>query len=211
MTALAKLHIAKKQLGLDDDTWRDLLERETGKRSSRDMSEGERGRVLDVLKRQGFNATSKGSRKGLDGPYAGKLQALWIAGWNLGLVQNRNDAALLGFVKRQTGIDHTRFLRHHDDAAKAIEALKAWLARDGGVDWSKSRYLPDWSQTNGYRIGAAQHQRMIFHRLILPEVSLVEVLRSHGFEPPWGLSDDQWIEAMNRLGRLIRPAQKGGA
>lgn len=210
MSALAKLHIAKKELGLDDDTWRDLLERETGKRSSKDMSDGERGRVLDVLKSQGFKPASRSSRKGLEGKYAPKLQALWIAGWNLGLIGNRDDMALLAFVKRQTGIDHTRFLRYHDDATKAIEALKKWLARDGGVDWSESRFLPEWSQTNGYRIAAAQHRKMIFHRLILPERSLEEVLRSDGFKAPWSLSDRQWIDVMNTMGKQLRAA-KGGA
>jgi phage gp16-like protein len=129
VSALAKLHIAKKQLGLDDDTWRDLLERETGKRSSKDMSDRERGRVLDVLKNNGFKPVSKGSRKGIEGKYAPKLQALWIAGYNLGLIRNRDDAALLAFIKRQTGIDHTRFLRYAEDGARAIEALKAgWSA-----------------------------------------------------------------------------------
>jgi phage gp16-like protein len=211
MSALAKLHIAKKQLGLDDDTWRDLLERETGKRSSKDMSDGERGRVLDVLKNQGFKSVSTGSRKRLDGKYAPMLQALWIAGYNLGLVRNKDDAALLAFIKRQTGIDHTRFLRYHDDASKAIEALKAWLARDGGVDWSKSRFLPDWSQTNGYRIATAQHRILSAHRLILPESSLVDVLRSHGFQEPWQLTDSDWIDAMNKLGAQVRLARESKA
>jgi phage gp16-like protein len=211
VSALAKLHIAKKQLGLDDDTWRDLLERETGKRSSKDMSDRERGRVLDVLKNHGFKPASRGSRKGIEGKYAPKLQALWIAGYNLGLIRNNDDAALLAFVKRQTGIDHTRFLRFHDDASKAIEALKKWLERDGGVDWSKDRFLPDWSQSNGYRIATAQHRKLIFYRLILPEISLVDVLRTHGFQAPWGLSDQDWIAAMNKLGALIRAAEKGGA
>ena len=221
MSALAKLHIAKKQMGLDDDTWRDLLERETGKRSSKDMSDGERVRVLDVLKRQGFKPVSKGSRKGLEGPYAAKLQALWIAGWNLGLVRNRDDAALLAFVKRQTGIDHTRFLRYNEDAAKAIEALKAWLARDGGVDWTNSRFLPDWTQANGYRIAKAQHAKLcrLDERTVQPFDQWLKLSGSGG--PALMMAGD-WMVAMNRLGRLIRDAdafaqttlraaQKGGA
>lgn len=209
MTALAKLHIAKKQLGLDDDTWRDLLERETGKRSSKDMSDGERGRVLDVLKTKGFKPASGSSRKGLEGKYAGKLQALWIAGWNLGLVKNRDDAALLAFVKRQTGIDHTRFLRYHDDATKAIEALKAWLARDGGVDWSESRFLPEWTQANGYRIAKAQ-QRMISAFGLGAIVDLHKMFGDNGFDNAATMTDADWIEVMNKMGALIR-ARKGGA
>jgi phage gp16-like protein len=46
MSSLAKIHIGKKQLGLAEDDYRDLLERTTGKRSSASMSEGQRQSVL---------------------------------------------------------------------------------------------------------------------------------------------------------------------
>lgn len=210
MSALAKLHVAKKQLGLDDETWRDLLERETGKRSSKDMNDRERGRVLDALKNHGFKPASKGSRKGIEGKYAPKLQALWIAGYNLGLIRNRDDVALLAFVKRQTGIDHTRFLRYAEDGASAIEALKKWLERDGGVDWSKDRFLPDWTQANGYRIARAQHAKLC--RLEAGSAQpLSKWLSLAGFASPALLTDSSWIAAMNKLGSLIRAAEKGGA
>lgn len=138
MTAsIAAIHVAKKQLGLDDETYRDALRQVTGKASAADMTEVERQRVLERFRQQGFKGASTGRRKLLEGRFAKKLQALWIAAWNLGLVRDRDDRALVAFVKRQTGIDHVRFLRHGQDAAKAIEALKAWLERAGGVDWSK--------------------------------------------------------------------------
>lgn len=209
MSALAKLHIAKKQLGLDDDTWRDLCLRVAEKPSSKDMSDGERGRVLDELKRLGFKPASKGSRKGLEGKYAPKLQALWIAGYNLGLIRNKDDAALIAFVKGRTGIDSVKWLRVHRDAETAIEALKAWLTRDGGVDWSKDRFLPDWTQVNGYRIATAQHTKICR----LDEGTLRpfgQWLAVAGFESPALMTDSGWIDAMNKMGKMIRAA-KGGA
>lgn len=133
--SIAALHVAKKALGLDDDSYRDALRQVTGKSSSADMTEAERARVLERFRDLGFKAGSTGGRKRLEGRFAGKLQALWIAGWNLGLVRDRDDRALVSFVKRQTGIEHVRFLRHGEDAMKAIEALKSWLARGAGVDW----------------------------------------------------------------------------
>lgn len=135
--SIAAIHVAKKQLGLDEDTYRAALMSAVGKSSAGDMTESERQKVLEHFRERGFKARSTGRRKPLEGKYAGKLQALWIAGWNLGLVRDRDDRALLSFVKRQTGIDHVRFLRHGQDAMKAIEALKGWLARAGGVDWSE--------------------------------------------------------------------------
>lgn len=135
--SIAAIHVAKKQLGLDDETYRNALHQVTGKSSTADMSEAERQKVLERFRQQGFKTASTGVRKPLEGKFAKKLQALWIAGWNLGLVRDRDDRALVAFVKRQTGIDHVRFLRHGQDAIKAIEALKGWLERAGGVDWAE--------------------------------------------------------------------------
>lgn len=133
--SIAAMHVAKKQLGLDDETYRAALVQVTGKSSSASMTEAERQNVLEHFRASGFKGASTGRRKPLEGRFAAKLQALWIAGWNLGLVRDRDDRALIAFVRRQTGIDHVRFLRHGQDAMKAIEALKGWLERSGGVDW----------------------------------------------------------------------------
>lgn len=135
--SIAAMHVAKKHLGLDEDSYRDALRQATGKSSAADMSEAERQKALEHFREKGFKTASTGRRKPLEGRFAPKLQALWIAGWNLGLVRDRDDRALVAFVKRQTGIDHVRFLRHGQDAIKAIEALKGWLARAGGVDWAE--------------------------------------------------------------------------
>lgn len=136
-SSTAAIHVAKKELGLDDETYRAALVQVTGKSSSAAMTEPERQKVLEHFRQKGFKARSTGSRKRLEGRFAPKLQALWIAGWNLGLVRDRDDRALVAFVKRQTGIEHVRFLRHGQDAIKAIEALKGWLSRAGGVDWDE--------------------------------------------------------------------------
>lgn len=135
MSTTRAIYGYRKELGLDDDTARDLYQRETGKRHLSEMTPGEQVRVLQAMKStaQGGSAAAQ---KGLTGPYAKKLQALWISGFNLGVVRVRTDEALLTFVERQTGLKHTRFLRDAGDASRAIEALKSWLARDAGVEWA---------------------------------------------------------------------------
>lgn len=130
--SIAAIHVAKKQLGLDEDTYRSMLLQVVGKDSLRDMSPAEHQRVITHMRSKG----APSGRGKLTGPYAGKLQALWISGWHLGVVRNKSDEALLAFVKGRTGIDHTRFLRNAVDARKAVEALKGMLERDAGVDWS---------------------------------------------------------------------------
>ncbi len=149
---IAAIHTLAKSLGLDDDLRRAVIAAEAGgKRSSKELTFAEAGRVIERLKHeqtkgrrtaiddastdaQNFVPPAKGSVR-LDGPYAGKLRALWISGWNLGVVRDRTDRALLAFLERQTGVSHPRFLREPRQAWKAIEGLKAWIAREADVDW----------------------------------------------------------------------------
>ena len=211
MSTLAAIHVAKRQLGLDEDTYRATLVRITGKDSTRAMSEAERQRVVEEFRKRGFTKTSNGSRKLLQGRFAAKLQALWIAGWNLGIVSNRDDAALVAFVKRQTGIDHVRFVQDSADADKAIEALKSWLAREAGVNWSTSRFLPPWTQTNGYRIAAAQWAILSASKHpLVAESELARWLMADGYcdFTEGGPSDKQWVAVMNRLGEQVRRVKR---
>ncbi|PDT19035.1 gp16 family protein [Rhizobium hidalgonense] len=160
MTSLiAAIHVAKKQLGLDDDTYRAKLARITGKQSARDMTEEERQKVLTVFRNDGF-AAAPAARRGdgrqkLTGKYAKKLQALWIAAWNLGIARDRDDKALTSFVKRQTGLDHTRFLIYPDDANRAIESLKGSINREAGVPYGNTNGY-DWLSTDGAKVAWAQ-------------------------------------------------------
>lgn len=51
---LAKIHLAKKQLGLDEETYRDMLGEVAGARSARDLDAAGRRKVLQHLERCGF-------------------------------------------------------------------------------------------------------------------------------------------------------------
>jgi hypothetical protein len=214
-TSLAAIHVARKQLGLDEDTYRALALRVTGKSSAGAMTEGERGRLLEELRKRGFKKASslgKGSggvRKKLEGRFAPKLQALWIAAWNLGIVDNRDDRALIAFVKRQTKVDHVRFLHDAEDAAKAIEALKGWMARAGGVDWNVSRFLPAWTQVDGYRIAAAQFRRLQDLDPTFSEFAELQHFVFREIDPDFKIgsaTDRDWQLVMNALGARIRKA-----
>lgn len=60
---LAKIHIAKKQLVLDDAIYRDMLWRLTGKRSCKQMSIKELNSVLRDCERLGFKPIKQHGRK----------------------------------------------------------------------------------------------------------------------------------------------------
>lgn len=206
---LARLHMLKAERGLDDDTYRDLLERETGHRSARDLTPGQIAKVLDAITGSGAHSIGRdGFGVVATGPFAPKLKALWISGYHLGVVHNRTDAALLAFVKRMTGVDHTRFLTDGREANKAIEAMKAWLAREAGVAWGvydNDRLAIVWAQ---WRQLDAVGQVRVF----VPGEDMADALArfcaAHcgGKQALHFLSDGDLDHVIRTLGRRLRTA-----
>lgn len=132
MSSLAKIHVGKKQLGLADEDYRDLLEGATGKRSSADMNERERGAVLEAMKALGFTpkpGPGRKTKKATAGkPYVAKIYALWGELERTRALAEPSLKALSAFVHRQTGLDRAEWLGP-EEANKVTEGLKAWLAR----------------------------------------------------------------------------------
>lgn len=130
------IHGLAKKAGMSDEERRALMRRVAGVTSSAELTGAQAGRVIDELK--AVAPARPAGAIALDGPYAGKLRALWITGHQLGVVRDRTDQALLAFVERQTGISHTRWLRDAGDARRVVEALKSWVARESGWVWIES-------------------------------------------------------------------------
>ncbi len=134
------VHARARELGLDIGTRRVLQTRVTGHASCRDMSAAALRAVLAAMDRNPAAKTeprtaARGDRLP-EGPHRGKLWALWLSGWHLGVVETPSEAALARFIERQTGLDAARWAQDERDTGKAIEGLKAWLSREAGVDWS---------------------------------------------------------------------------
>lgn len=82
MSSLAKIHIAKAQLGLDEDTYRALLARVAGVRSAKELSPRQIGAVLAEFQRLGWTPKpAKKAGRGTSKPAAerkalvGKIEA----------------------------------------------------------------------------------------------------------------------------------------
>ncbi|MFH0302665.1 regulatory protein GemA [Bradyrhizobium sp. 31Argb] len=134
---IATIHTLKPKAGLgDDETYRDFLQSVAGVRSSKELSVATAPRVIEKMRElAGGAGAAKGSVVGLDGPIGTKLRALWISGYNLGIVRDRSDHAMLSFLQRQTDVSHVRFLKDARAGSSAIEGLKSWLGRTGNVEW----------------------------------------------------------------------------
>ena len=130
--ALAKVHVARKELAMVEDDYRQLLMRTTGQMSAGDCSMAQLDKVLAEMKRMGFVAKQRA--KGADHPAALKARALWISLGHLGVVRNPSEEALEAFAAKQLKIAR---LQWADQARvyKLIEALKAMGERAG---WSQS-------------------------------------------------------------------------
>lgn len=129
---VAKVHMARKELGLDEDTYRAALKRVTGKSSAGDMNDGELVRVLDDFKTKGWKAKA-GRPAPAAHPVARKARALWISLAQLGVVRDPSERGLESFAKRQLGVERLAWA-DQSQGYKLIEALKAMAERAG---WSQ--------------------------------------------------------------------------
>ncbi len=215
MTALSKLiHTGFGQLGIREEAeQRAILLRATGKPSLREMVPAEEEAVVAELERLGFKRSSKRlqGQPDMSGKYGPPIRALWIALYNLGKVRDRRDSAITAFVRGQTEIDAVRFVHHHDDAEKIIEALKG-IAKRAGVNWhhapqtwlENDRAKIAWAQWKMLRPGATLPCRYEF------DLQVGDIIGDRKL-PLSRLSNKQWQDVMNAFGQRIRAAKKGGA
>lgn len=131
---IAKIHVGKKDLQLDEDDYRQILMQETGRGSSADCTEAELERVLGRFQALGWKPLPKAGgstdARPAQHPMARKARALWISLYHLGEVRSPNEKALEAFAKRQLGCERLTFARQ-SEGFRLIEALKAMAAKGG--------------------------------------------------------------------------------
>ncbi|MEO0558208.1 MAG: regulatory protein GemA [Bacteroidota bacterium] len=138
---LSAIHVLKSKLGLEDDDYRDILEGITGKRSSAQLTDRGRQRVLDHLRWMESGGQTpdppvdpeKGRgymdfRKD-DEPRVRKIKAMWIQLGKAGKVERTTLPALNAWVTRQFGVSLVQSL-DSKQLNRAIEQLKGWLDRN---------------------------------------------------------------------------------
>lgn len=130
---LAAIHVAKKRLGLDDPTYREMLSNLTRGRiqSAADATADERRAIIEHLRSRGFRRTpadEKQSRRIADNSQLGMIRGLWKQLGYLGVLTDAGEKHLSAFIKKMTGIDRAEWLSPNQ-AIKVIEGLKAWRDR----------------------------------------------------------------------------------
>ncbi len=130
---IRKIHVAKRELGLDEDRYRSLLLGVTNKDSCKIMNLQELDAVLKAMQKDGFVVKvkkGKATRKPENSPEQKKIWAIWFSLVEAGKVTN-STRALNAFIKRQTGIESIDWIKSSADADRVIEGLKAIQKRVG--------------------------------------------------------------------------------
>ena len=146
MTAalIRTIHTACRQLGLDEETRRDLQKQVTGRDSLSVMTNPEREAVLAALKERGFKPAFKGARKTADRGDVRFCHVLWGKLFRAGTVEKAGARGLNAFVRSRfekawgaAPIDIDQ-MRDAEQIAAIAEALKA-MCRRAGIPTDKAR------------------------------------------------------------------------
>lgn len=152
-----RIHLAKNQLGMDEDSYRaNLAHYGKGKKSCSDMSVPELEAVLAAFVKLGFKPVKKAVKGRLSpstasGPKDERsaIRALWIFMHRAEFIQDGSETALNDWVQRMTakanggtGIAEVQWLQG-EDAAKTLNSLKRWARRCLFEDLKKRGYQPE--------------------------------------------------------------------
>lgn len=119
---IARVHVARKELALAEESYRAILLRVAGQDSAAAIDDGGLRRVIAEFERLGLKPHRRASGK----EHVRKVWALW--GSMRALVTDPSREALRSFVRRQTGVADPEWL-DGAQANKVIEGLKAWRKR----------------------------------------------------------------------------------
>lgn len=140
---LAKVHLAKKQLGLDDDAYEGVLMRVAGVTSAKHCTLPQLRLVVEDFTRRGFTSQARksGQPRRADHALARKARVMWISLSHLCAVREDPDAAiradkgLEAFARRQLGCERFQWA-DQNQGDRLVEALKAIAQRHG---WDQSQ------------------------------------------------------------------------
>lgn len=119
-----QLKAGQNGLQMSDDAYRALLQRITGKTSSKQLSLSEINAVLDEYKRLGWKPVSKFEKQ------AKLIKFLWMQLGEASVLKNRSSSALIVFCNRFTN-GKSIYKSSGQEISAIIEALKDWCKREG--------------------------------------------------------------------------------
>jgi len=134
---LAKIHIAKKELGWSDDMYRDILQTRYKVDSAAKLNRFQGDDLIRHCKGLGFTVRKKNANGSpfkpsatYESAMARKVVAIWVNLALAGKLRSSSDVALQSYVKRMSGVDNLAWC-DEQQLWTLIEALKKWAKREG--------------------------------------------------------------------------------
>lgn len=180
--SLAKVHVAKKALAMEEEDYRAVVERVTGKTSAGDCDQRQLDALIAEFGRMGFKPSAGAPRRApAGGPVARKARAMWISLSQLGAIGDSSDKALDAFVERQLGVERLQWMSERQ-GYRLIEALKAIGERSG------------WDQNVSARLSRPKRIRELKDRLVAAQLAK---LRAAGaaVDPAFSADRTDWTNA----------------
>lgn len=227
---LAAIHVAKKALALDDESYRAILQRVGGKPSAAQLDAAGRGAVIEHFRSLGFTrpamqrlgaaARRAAAGKSRRRPLEAKAVALWMSLYALGAVRDPAETAMDAFCRRTVKVDALRWCTPQQ-LVRVIQGLQDWCHREGFREPDEAgRALLDRYRGNAGLPpleGAGHGARIalvnaLWRRLTVSgamrtggEARLDTWLLSHGFpREDWMLSAVEADRAIDALGSWLR-------
>jgi len=136
---MAQLHIAPKELGMDEDMRRDFIAANCGgKRSSIDLTFSEKFKLLQAFKDAGWKPKKRNIKKKHQYKLSTsrKMIALWRELYFLGVVRDNRHDALEAWIANQVNLKSQQIPRRRSpdtlnvsEINTLIEQLKQWIDR----------------------------------------------------------------------------------
>ena len=203
------IHVARRELRLDEPTYRTVLQAAGGAESTTAMNPRQLQAVLDRLKQAGFkvrapsgpqsSALTSSARAAPDRRQdtrreALKVRALWLFLHHLGAVRDPSERALAAYVRRIGKVDDMHWA-DGDRMLALIETLKKWAMR----------YLPAAVATLMAEV-AEQHRRQPLDAEQAQDAERAHSLLTwQGFDAHW-----EAFELLHRvLGRPLPESTRG--
>ena len=127
---LAKVHIAKKELGIPDDDYRAIFKWEFGKRSAKQLTMIELEYLVDYFKSKGWKIQGSRFKGSKINPERGtvnlqnQLEALRARAWELARQIENGDRRLRGLAKKILGVDCLTWCRDAHKLRRLLAALE---------------------------------------------------------------------------------------
>lgn len=129
---LAMVHIALKDLGICDEDYRDILEREFRVKSAGALSVRELGDLIERFKSKGWKAKGKGGRPWRPRNTDGQLRALKDRARALAGEIENGEQRLMGLCKKICGVDKVEWCKDVEKIKRLIVILGKIKAQGSG-------------------------------------------------------------------------------